>query len=156
MNDQALCGLTGVKMYRCVFDPSVPNVCPECREEAVRNPPEPQPSGQEQLHEELEPAEGPLRDELRRLLRAGADVGPHIGGNSQSLAKSYVAFDQIVEGADEIRQVLAASGPISLWWAREGGRSFLVVAPRGGVPVVAVLNPDADPRTKSLWAGRRG
>lgn len=43
--DHALCGVTGIDVYRQVFDPKVPDVCPDCREEAARTPPEPQPSG---------------------------------------------------------------------------------------------------------------
>lgn len=91
----------------------------------------------------LEPAEGPLRDELRRLLRAGAHVGPWRGGHAQTLARDVV-FDRIIEGADAIRQVLTAAALVELIWATGGGRNFLVVAPRDGSPVVAVQRPDPD------------
>ena len=143
LNDHALCGVTGIDVYRTVFDPNVPNVCPECREEAARTPREPEPSSQEQLHGMLDLVEGPLRDELRGLLRAGAHVGPWIGGHPQTLTRNHVVFDEIVEGADAMRQALAVEGPIELIWAGEGGRKFLVVVPRdGSPPTVAVLRPD--------------
>ncbi|MET7420878.1 hypothetical protein [Dactylosporangium sp. NPDC005555] len=144
LNDHALCGVTGIAVCRSVFDPNVPNVCPECREEAARTPPEPEPSGQERLHDMLEPAEGPLRDELRRLLRGGARVGPWRGGHAQTLAGDVV-FDRIIEGADAIRKALAAAASVELIWARGGGRNFLVVVPHGvGSPAVAVQLPDPD------------
>ncbi|WP_212839797.1 hypothetical protein [Catellatospora sp. IY07-71] len=142
-NDHALCGITGIDVYRQPFDPNVRNVCPECREEAARTPPEPVVSIQERLHEMLEPAEGPLRDELRRLLRAGAHVGPWTGGHAQTLAEGVV-FDRIIEGADAIRKALAAAASIELIRVKGGGRNFLVVVPRGGSPAVAVQRPDPD------------
>ena len=145
LTGHALCGVTDINVYRQLFDPTVLTVCPECRDEAARTAREPEPSGQERLHDMLEPAEGSLPDELRRLLRAGAYVGPWIAGLSQTLAR-HVVSDQIIEGADAMHQALAAGGVIELVWAKDGGRRFLVLAPRGGTPVVAVLRADAEPR----------
>jgi hypothetical protein len=136
---ETLCGIPmdDVVVYRHPFFADRSIACPSCRDEAAKVPAE--PCVQERLCNVLGRTEGPLRDELCRVLRAGAKVPFWVTGPGRTMVKHYVNFNEIVEGREAVAALAEFDGRLGVARVADApGRRFLVLMPHGGVPVVAL------------------
>ena len=136
-----LCGIPmrEVAVYRHLFRGSK-TACSSCRDEAAKAPT--QPCVQEKLHNVLNGVEGPLCEELREALRAGAKVPFWVTGSAASMMKHYVMLEQNVDGREEAASIEDFNGGLGVARVATAKRRFLVLIPEDATPVIAVEKPN--------------
>ena len=135
-----LCGISdgSVTVYRTLFRADSPSACARCQQLAGQHPTD--PCVQERLLSAIgEAAPAPLRDDLSRALRRGANVRLWINGPAASLVRHYANLEHIVEGSADVAAALPPTGSIGLARVEDGPDHYLVILPPGGSPGIGRL-----------------
>ncbi|MEU1725966.1 hypothetical protein [Nonomuraea sp. NPDC005692] len=134
-----LCGIPAeqIVVYRHHFRTSSAQACPRCKRAAAVST---VPCGQERLHDKvLTAVPGPLRTRLLNALRNGAPIAIWVNGPADRVAV-HAHLDHITDGAEAVKDLLAAHDPIGIARVAQPSGEFVVLLPQHTDPVIAWAN----------------